>query len=172
MHNEIDIGNHNTQQIGENPMNQSTPVQEKPKINYWVMSTVVLVVLLVSQNLFNLKQNLTKSSIFGSNKIILPDVNVSITQTIPPTKSILGCAVGKNYNYSINNSPTIENWCEIRVFYDWGDDKGYSLSFPNDWQTTLRGAAGMNLSLNKNSTQLVFVVVGHSDLAIEDYDKL
>lgn len=49
MENQINVGDQNTQQIGQNPVSQFTQIPEKPKIkNYWMISTVVLIILLVS----------------------------------------------------------------------------------------------------------------------------
>lgn len=61
MENQINIDAKNAQQIGENPVNQppSTPSPEKPKVNFWVVSTVVLFLLFlgaISLYIFNLKQ--------------------------------------------------------------------------------------------------------------------
>jgi len=47
MENQINVGDQNTQQIGQNPINQPPPVPEKPKINYWMISTIVLLVIMV-----------------------------------------------------------------------------------------------------------------------------
>ena len=47
MENQANIGDQNTQQIGQNPVNQSDLIPEKPKLNRWIISTVVLVLLLV-----------------------------------------------------------------------------------------------------------------------------
>lgn len=47
MENQTNMGDQNTQQIGQNPISQSTQIPEKPKINYWIVSTIVLVILLV-----------------------------------------------------------------------------------------------------------------------------
>jgi WD40 repeat protein len=47
MENQINVGNQNTQQIGQNPTNQPSvsPIPEKPKVNYWMISTVVLILV-------------------------------------------------------------------------------------------------------------------------------
>lgn len=47
MENQINIGEQNTQQIGQNPINQPpvNPIPEKPKVNYWMISTIILAVL-------------------------------------------------------------------------------------------------------------------------------
>lgn len=45
MEKQINIGDQNTQQIGQNSVNQSLSTQKKSKINYWMISTVVLLAL-------------------------------------------------------------------------------------------------------------------------------
>ncbi len=47
MKNQINVGDQNTQQIGQNPIKLSTQIQEKPKFNYWMVSTIILTVLLL-----------------------------------------------------------------------------------------------------------------------------
>lgn len=47
MENQINMGDQNTQQIGQNPVNQSEAVQEKPKTNYFVIGAVVLICFVV-----------------------------------------------------------------------------------------------------------------------------
>lgn len=48
MENQINVSDQNTQQVGRNPVIQPTQIPEKPKINYWIISTIVLIILLVS----------------------------------------------------------------------------------------------------------------------------
>lgn len=47
MKNQINVDNQNTQQIGQNPASQASQLPEKPKINYWMISTIVLATLFV-----------------------------------------------------------------------------------------------------------------------------
>lgn len=47
MENQMNVGNQNTQQIGQNPMSQSAKSPEKTKINYWMVSTIVLSIILI-----------------------------------------------------------------------------------------------------------------------------
>ncbi|KKQ24433.1 MAG: hypothetical protein US39_C0016G0046 [Microgenomates group bacterium GW2011_GWC1_37_12b] len=47
MENQINEGSQNTQQIGQSPVSQPVSMSEKPKVNYWMISTVVLVLLAV-----------------------------------------------------------------------------------------------------------------------------
>lgn len=47
MENQINIGNQNTQQFGQNTVSQPTQIPEKRKVNYWVISIIVLFILLL-----------------------------------------------------------------------------------------------------------------------------
>ena len=47
MENQINVGDQNSQQIDQNPISQSTQIPEKPKFNYWTVSTLILTVLLL-----------------------------------------------------------------------------------------------------------------------------
>lgn len=46
MKNQINVGNQNTQQIGQNPTSQSVQIPLKPKVNYWMITIIVLLLLL------------------------------------------------------------------------------------------------------------------------------
>ena len=47
MENQISVGDQNTQQIGKNPVSEPVQIPEKPRVNYWVITSVVFVVLLI-----------------------------------------------------------------------------------------------------------------------------
>jgi len=47
MENQINVGDQNTQQIGQNPVNQSAQFPEKPTVNYLVIWVIVLIGLLL-----------------------------------------------------------------------------------------------------------------------------
>lgn len=57
MKKQINMGNQNTQQIGQNPADQSISSLEKPKINYWMISTIVLFLGLVISGIYILNLN-------------------------------------------------------------------------------------------------------------------
>jgi hypothetical protein len=48
MENQINAGDQITQQIGQNSVSQSVKAKKKSKINYWMISTVVLFVALIA----------------------------------------------------------------------------------------------------------------------------
>jgi len=71
-----------------------------------------------------------------------------------------------------NEHPYLIDWCEIRILYEWGEDFGYRVSYPNIWTSSIRGANGTNLALEMDEKWMVFVSVAHTDLAVENYDKI
>lgn len=73
----------NSQQIGQNPVTQPVQIQEKSKVNYWMISTLILAVLffgIFGLYVFSLYQYQTNQS--GSN----------ITPTLPPLSSEFACS--------------------------------------------------------------------------------
>lgn len=48
MENQVNVGDQNTQQVGQNSMGQPAQVPEKPKINYWMFSTFLFAFLLIA----------------------------------------------------------------------------------------------------------------------------
>src|SRR3989344_8948572 len=62
MENQTNTSGQNSQQIGQNPVNQPVQISEKPKVNYWrIAIALLLVVLLISGALLlkNTKKNIT-----------------------------------------------------------------------------------------------------------------
>lgn len=47
MENQINVGDQNTQQIGQNPVVQPVQIPENPKVNYWMISIIALLFLLL-----------------------------------------------------------------------------------------------------------------------------
>lgn len=47
MENKINVGDQNTQQVGETSASNPVQIPEKPKLNYWMISTMALFILLV-----------------------------------------------------------------------------------------------------------------------------
>ena len=48
MENQVNIGDQNTQQIEQNPVSQNIQIPEKPKVNYWMVATIILSISIVS----------------------------------------------------------------------------------------------------------------------------
>ena len=73
MENQINMGDQNAQQVGKNPISQPVQIPEKLGINYWMISTIVLLVLLILGGLYttsikNVK--ISKNSDLSSTKQI------------------------------------------------------------------------------------------------------
>ena len=47
MENQINMGDQNTQQIGQKPVSQPVEIPEKSRINYWVISTILLLAVVL-----------------------------------------------------------------------------------------------------------------------------
>ena len=66
MKNQINVGDQNTQQIGQNPTEPPQYNFQKPKFNYWVISAFILVIIFASGGIFalynNQKQNKPQST--------------------------------------------------------------------------------------------------------------
>lgn len=95
MENQINVGDQNAQQIGQNPINQLSvpPVPEKPKLNYWMISTIILLVVIILTGVV---------LFFKSSKQSKPiqNTNVEPTSTFTttnetPTLSTNGQLIGK-----------------------------------------------------------------------------
>lgn len=80
MENQINVGDQNTQQIGQNPISQPPQVPEKQKINYWMISTLILATVLVILGIFTLSQR-------GKNKLTndKPEQKLNLSETPMPS---------------------------------------------------------------------------------------
>jgi len=92
MENQINAGDQNTQQIGQNPVSQPMQLMEKPKVNYWMIITFVLLIILVVGGMytFNLAAKFSNSK--NANKIS-PTTNTEptpiTTVTASPTNNVV-----------------------------------------------------------------------------------
>jgi len=68
MENQTIIGEQPTQQIGQNPVNQPVQISQKSKLNYWMIATIVLlIVVVIISVVFVSMLKVNKSSQVGSN---------------------------------------------------------------------------------------------------------
>lgn len=84
MKNQIDVKDQNSQQAGESLLNQPMSLQEKQKINYWMILSLILgflLLVMVGANLIILKTTKNK------NNTIIPSSQISISPVI--TKSTI-----------------------------------------------------------------------------------
>jgi len=86
MESQINMGDQNTQQIGENPVNQPVPIPEKPRINYLMIGLVVLICFVIFGvgGYYLGKQNQNKTPDNG-NILPTPIVTSPPKATVSPT---------------------------------------------------------------------------------------
>ncbi|MBU1104502.1 hypothetical protein KJ664_01210 [Patescibacteria group bacterium] len=83
MENQINIGDQNAQQTGQNPVNQHVQIPEKSKINYWMISTIILVIVVLLGGFYIL--NLNKQKVENDNFIRPPEQpTITSIPTITP----------------------------------------------------------------------------------------
>ena len=103
MENQINVGDQNTQQIRQNSISKPAPVPEKPKVNYWMVSTFILIAILVVVGfyVFNLKNNYSGRADQQTISINNP---TPTTLTIPTSSELPNnwrTYTSSKYNYSI-----------------------------------------------------------------------
>ena len=77
MENQINVGDQNAQQVGQNPVSQPAEIQAKPKVNFWMISTLVFALLfLVTAAIFAVNYSKVKNS-----QSYLPSTTPEISQT-------------------------------------------------------------------------------------------
>lgn len=55
MENQVNAGDQNAQQVGQNPINQPSSISGKPIINYWMISTIILILISILLSLYAYK---------------------------------------------------------------------------------------------------------------------
>lgn len=55
MENQVNVGDQNVQPVGQNPVNQPIPMPKKRQVNYWMISTILLIVILVLGGFYTYK---------------------------------------------------------------------------------------------------------------------
>lgn len=82
MENQMNIENQNTQQIGQNLIAQPTQIQEKPKVNLWIISTIAFALLfIVTAGMLALNYSkITNSQPDQSNTAIQPSPSTANSQ--------------------------------------------------------------------------------------------
>lgn len=61
MENQTNVGDQNTQQIGQNPISRPVQIPEKPKVNYWMISSIALIIIVVLGGAFYLLNSRKKT---------------------------------------------------------------------------------------------------------------
>lgn len=89
MENQVNVGDQNSQQIGQNPVSQPVQIPDKPKINYWMISTLILFVVLVIGGLytFSLRKKIPEEQNNKQTRITTPTSSPVTTATNSPVVS-------------------------------------------------------------------------------------
>lgn len=135
MENQINVGDQNTQQIGQNPSNQSTQIPERPKMKYITIGIAILVGLaLFGFGAYYFGKQSSKST---------TELNQNQTIPLPTTIENDIAASWKTYNY-IDNS--------------------IMFKYPEDWQAEKEGIFGSRSVTEfkyKNTALLELTVQGN-----------
>ena len=82
MENQMNVGNQNTQQIGQNPINQPLPAPEKSKVNYLVISGVVIACFIIF-GIGGYYLGTQKNNTPQNNQLPIPSPTSSVTTETP-----------------------------------------------------------------------------------------
>lgn len=144
MENQINVGDQNTQQIGQNPINQQTvvPFPEKPKVNYWMISTILLAIAFISVSFW---------FFIGDKQVAnLNPNNVSRSEDVPtvfltPTESV----------NVVNNNP------KLAVFMREG--MVYTKNFDNNQETKVSRTIKVGSpNLSSNGKYVIYFSIIHA----------
>ncbi|MCX7881089.1 MAG: hypothetical protein N2482_01070 [Patescibacteria group bacterium] len=99
MQKQINVGNQNTQQIGQNQIDQPVTIEKKPKVNYWMMATIILSVLIViSTTTFLVKNQQNKNT----DNIGKSEQSTSLISIKPGYKAYTNKVYGFSFEYPEN----------------------------------------------------------------------
>lgn len=115
MENQLNVGEQNTQQIGQNPISQPVQIPEKPRFNFWIFSTIILAILLLGvlgwyflvspqrtatkTNIPEISNNVDNNQLTANNDYTVMKVIVNPTKFEPPNKDQDALRYG--YNESV-----------------------------------------------------------------------
>ena len=120
MENQTNVGDQNAQQIGQNPVNQPVTISENPKVNYWMISTVVLVLLAMGfagGYFFKSKSEKGQSNVpqptLNNYSDIQPTTKPTITEQ-PPTTSNGKTYILKTIGLEFKLPPVFDSYGEMK----------------------------------------------------------
>lgn len=128
MENQNNMSSQNTQQIGQNPDNQQQSILEKPKVNYWMISTILLAVILVLGGFYTYKFASNQSSrIKQLSNTPIPTTS-QIIQPSPTEKALSPAPTNSNQQSKTYDGKFIffrypTSW------YVWSYSRGVSLDY-------------------------------------------
>jgi len=144
MENQINIGDQNSQQTSQNPMSQPTIALKKHLFNYWLILTIVLLVIVVFGGFYvaSLKKqlNVANYSQNSNQRVTSIPINAAPTEVITPTTQP-----------SVTKQPGIE-WTRKQFATAW------DIEFPKGWEVHDEGLIEGNIwlkgVLNGNTYQI------------------
>lgn len=86
MENQVTIGDQNTQPVGQNLVDQpATPLTEKPKVNFWMISTITLLAILIAGGVytFNLSNRVSQLENSAQTPTELPTTEPTSSKATP-----------------------------------------------------------------------------------------
>jgi len=99
MQSKINIGDQNSQQIGQNQINQPVTIEKKPKVNRWMVTTIILSVLIViGITTFLVKNQQNKNT----DNIGKTEQSTSLTSIKPGYKAYTNKIYGFSFEYPEN----------------------------------------------------------------------
>lgn len=126
MKNQINIGDQNNQQMEQNQINHPMPVQKR-KINYWMVTTIILFVILIVTGIYIYTFNLKSWQV--EDRRLPEPTPTSYTREVPtetpsqePTKVSTPTTQAQNY-------PRPQSWRTVVV-----KNKNISVCLPPKWE--------------------------------------
>lgn len=145
---------------------QDTPKRESKilKVAIYILVSIILLAL-GAFGFWFYQEKLVKGPKPTSPSITSATPTSPVLPTAEPEEKTSKCNLA-------NEHPYLEDLSEIRICYEWGEDFGYRVSYPNIWTPSIRGASGVNLALEIDGKWMVFISVAHTDLTLDNYDKI
>lgn len=95
MENQVNVGDQNTHQIGQNSVSQPVQILEKTKFNFWIVSRIILAILLLG--------------VLGWYFLVSPQGSISRTNTPASLKNVVNNQLSTNNDFTVTKvivSPT------------------------------------------------------------------
>lgn len=136
MENQMNVVDQNSQQIGQNPMNQPMNIPEKQRVNYWMILAIILLVIVVSGVFYiaSLKNQLNITNSSQSSKQEGTQIPTNATPTESPIPTV---------QPTITTQPKIE-WTRKQFSTAW------DIEFPKGWEIHEEGLIEGNIWIKGN----------------------
>lgn len=155
MENQVNIGDQNTQPVGQNPISQSVPVLDKPKTNLVTIVMVVIVCSLVfgfgGYYLGKQSSVVTRSEIEDGTPTTLPSPVVYQTNTPNGWKSYSILQLGLNFDLP-SKVVTLGAWSTEILPGDTGNNVCFHLNEKQSWLVKSVHAGGVGICSGNNFT--------------------